>query len=76
MAGTRFRFGDDFTMESYHETEANILQNEGVLFAEAIERRLGEKVCCLACIQAEETKATTIGLGDAFVGGFLPALIQ
>ena len=76
MAGTRFRFGDNFTMANYHETEANILQNEGVLFADAIERRLGEKVCCLACIQAEETRATTIGLGDAFVGGFLPALIQ
>jgi ADP-dependent phosphofructokinase/glucokinase len=76
MAGTRFRFGDDFTMENYHQTEENILQNEGVIFADAIKRQLGEKVCCLACIQAEETKVTTIGLGDAFVGGFLPALIQ
>jgi ADP-dependent phosphofructokinase/glucokinase len=76
MAGTRFRFGDDFTMGNYHQTEENILQNEGVVFADAIKRQLGEKVCCLACIQAEETKATTIGLGDAFVGGFLPALIQ
>jgi len=37
---------------------------------------LNRKVCCLACIQAEETKATTIGLGDAFVGGFLPILSQ
>ncbi len=76
MAGTRFRFGDDFTLENYHQAEQNILQNEGVVFADAIKRQLGEKVCCLACIQAEETKATTIGLGDAFVGGFLPALIQ
>lgn len=76
MASTRFRFGDDFTLENYHQTEQNILQNEGVVFAEAMKRQLGEKVCCLACIQAEETKATTIGLGDAFVGGFLPALIQ
>jgi len=76
MAGTRFRFGDDFTAENYHETEKNILQEDGVNFAAEMNRLLGEKVCCLACIQAEETKATTVGLGDAFVGGFLPALIQ
>lgn len=76
MAGTRFRFGDDFTMENYHETAENALRNEGVIFADEINRLLGEKVCCLACIQAAESKATAIGLGDAFVGGFLPALIS
>lgn len=74
MAGTRFRFGDDFTVENYNETDKSSLQNEGVVFAERIKKLLGENVCCLACIKAEETKATTIGLGDAFVGGFLPAL--
>lgn len=74
MAGTRFRFGDDFTVENYHETEKNNLQEEGITFAAEMNRLLDEKVCCLACIQAEETKATTVGLGDAFVGGFLPFL--
>jgi ADP-dependent phosphofructokinase/glucokinase len=75
MAGTRFRFGDDFTAENYYETVKNIRQKEGAVFAAEMNKLLNMKVCCLACIQAEETKATTVGLGDAFVGGFLPALI-
>ncbi|HWQ77183.1 MAG TPA: ADP-dependent glucokinase/phosphofructokinase [Anaerovoracaceae bacterium] len=76
MAGARFRFGDDFTAVDYFETEKSDLQKEGEVFADGINRMLGEEVCCLACIQAEEINATTVGLGDAFVGGFLPALIK
>lgn len=76
MAGTRFRFGDEFTPENYRETEKNALQKDGQKFSAEMNRLLGNTVCCLACIQAEETKATTVGLGDAFVGGFLPALIE
>lgn len=76
MAGTRFRFGDDFTAEQYQQTEKLILQKEGVEFAKKINGLLGHKVCCLACVQAEETNVTTIGLGDAFVGGFLPELLS
>ncbi len=75
MAGTRFRFGDDFSAAEYQETEAYALQEKGAVFADRINALLGDRVCCLACIQAEETRATTIGLGDAFVGGFLPPLI-
>ncbi|MFP3155305.1 ADP-dependent glucokinase/phosphofructokinase [Lachnospiraceae bacterium ZAX-1] len=74
MAGTRFRFGDDFTVEDYKETEQFVLQEQGVVFKAKIEELMGNKVCCLACIQADETNATTIGLGDSFVGGFIPAL--
>ncbi len=76
MAGTRFRYGDDFTVDNYRETEKHVLQREGEAFSTEIKRLLGDKVCSLACIQAEETKATTVGLGDAFVGGFLPAMIE
>lgn len=75
MAGTRFRVGDDFTVADYEETERSPLQQEGAAFAGELSRLLGDAVCCLPCIQAEEANATTVGLGDAFVGGFLPALL-
>lgn len=76
MAGTRFCFGDDFTVENYHAMEIGAVQKEGAAFAAEINRMLCDRICCLPSIQADETNATTIGLGDAFVGGFLPALIR
>lgn len=72
MAGTRYRYGDDFTAEHYNDMMQSDLQPEGVAFAAGLSRLLGGRVCCLACIRVEETDPTTIGLGDAFVGGFLP----
>ncbi len=76
MAGTRFRFGDDFSMSDYQATETSPLQEPGLRFSETINASGAGKVCCLACVQAEESSATTIGLGDAFVGGFIPRLQQ
>ncbi|MHC1770438.1 MAG: ADP-dependent glucokinase/phosphofructokinase [Flexilinea sp.] len=76
MAGTRFRFGDSFTILDYQDTETVKLQEQGVKFSTAINKLSHGKVCCLGCIEAEESSATTIGLGDAFVGGFLPALVS
>ncbi len=75
MATTRFRFGDDFTFENYKETENLPPREEGEVFAGALKKLLGEKVCCAPVVQVEESNATTVGLGDAFVGGFLPALL-
>ena len=76
MATTRFRFGDDFTVENYRET-VNLAPNEkGAVFAGAIEALLGSKICCIPVVRVPETKVTTIGLGDSFVGGFLPALLN
>ena len=75
MATTRFRYGDDFTVENYHEIENFPPNAAGVRFAGELERLLPGKVCCVPVAHVEQSNATTIGLGDAFVGGFLPALL-
>lgn len=75
MATTRFRHGDEFTVENYREVERLPPTAEGAQFAASIQQLLADKVCCVPVAQVEQANATTIGLGDAFVGGFLPALL-
>ena len=74
MATTRLRLGDDFTEGDYRETTRLPLEREGIAFAEKLQASLGNIVCCLPSRQVSQSNVTTIGLGDAFVGGFLPAL--
>jgi ADP-dependent phosphofructokinase/glucokinase len=76
MATTRFRYGDDFTVEDYKTIEARSPNKEGAIFAEALKKLLGHKICCVPVAHVEQSNATTVGLGDAFVGGFLPALLS
>ena len=76
MAATRLRFGDDFTPANYRETEGLPEEPFGKEFAEALGAEAGDAVCCLPAVQAGESVATTVGLGDAFVGGALPKLAQ
>ena len=75
MATTRYRFGDDFTVENYKETESLRPNEKGIVFAGELSKLLGDKICCEPVVHIETANATTIGLGDAFVGGFLPALL-
>lgn len=74
MATTRFRYGDDFTPENYREVEELPPNPKGFAFSRAIKLLLGSKICCIPVAQVDQTNATTVGLGDAFVGGFLPGL--
>lgn len=76
MATTRFRYGDEFTAANYLEIERLSPNQQGVRFAAAITQVLGDQVCCVPVAQVEQANGTTIGLGDAFVGGFLPALLS
>jgi ADP-dependent phosphofructokinase/glucokinase len=76
MATTRFCYGDDFTVEHYQEVETLAPNQAGAIFAEAIKKLLTDKICCVPVVQVAQANATTIGLGDAFVGGFLPALLS
>jgi len=75
MATTRFCYGDDFTVENYKEIEGLPPNEEGAHFADAIKTLLADHICCVPVAHVEQSNATTIGLGDAFVGGFLPALL-
>lgn len=75
MATTRFRYGDDFTVENHQTIERLPPTPEGALFAEVLNKLPGNKIYCVPVAQVEQSNATTVGLGDAFVGGFLPALL-
>lgn len=76
MATTRFCCGDDFTVESYKDIERLPPNPDGVVFANELKKLLGDRICCVPVVHAEGPSATTVGLGDAFVGGFLPALLS
>ncbi len=76
MATTRFRYGDDFTVANYREIEKRAAPAEYAKFAAAINMETEDTVYCVVVAEVEQSKATTIGLGDAFVGGFLPALLS
>lgn len=76
MGTTRFCCGDDFTVENYEEIERLPPNPEGVLFANELTKLLGDRICCVPVVHVEGSNATTVGLGDAFVGGFLPALLS
>ncbi len=74
MATTRFRYGDDFTLANYRNIEGRAPLAENARFAETINAIPGDTMHCVPVAAVEQTNATTIGLGDAFVGGFLAAL--
>ena len=75
MATTRFRYGDDFTSENYRDIESRPPSATIARFAENINATPGNSFYCVPVADVEQANATTIGLGDAFVGGFLPALL-
>ena len=75
IATTRFRYGDDFTLENYREIDGCAPHAQNERFAEAINSTADGNMVCLPVAAVEQTNATTVGLGDAFVGGFLPSLL-
>ena len=76
MATTRFCYGDDFSLENYQWVESRASKPEIAAFADALNALPHNHFCCVPVADVEPTLATTIGLGDAFVGGFLPALLD
>ena len=76
MATTRFRYGDDFTRADYCEIASRAPNQKGAGFARAFNARSGDSAVCVPVADVSQENATTVGLGDAFVGGFLPALLD
>ncbi len=74
LATTRFRYGDDFTLANYREIAERAPSAEDARFAEIINAKQGANMVCVPVAAVEQANGVTIGLGDAFVGGFLPAL--
>ncbi len=75
MGTTRFRYGDDFTLANYRDIEGRAPHPDNANFAAAINSAADDRAFCVPVPAVEQSNATTIGLGDAFVGGFLPALL-
>ena len=74
MASAHYCYGDEFT-DQQHELLANVPMRPGAAaFATALEDRMGAVVRCLPGLALHAAHPTTVGLGDAFVGGFLAAL--
>ena len=76
MAGTRLRLGDDFSRQDIEKTETLPPREDGAMFAAAINELGGGAVHCEPSILWTGAPAATVGLGDAFVGGFLPKLLE
>ncbi len=75
MATTRFRFGDNFkSKEQYLDTFNLPNELESEIFASSFNKIVKDYGYCVPSVAVKETDVTTIGLGDSFVGGFLPPL--
>lgn len=76
MATTRLRFGDDFTLSQYEETTRLPEDHRSKTFAQRLTEIGNGTVCCIPSFHVKQMEVTTIGLGDAFVGGFLSKIIE
>lgn len=75
MASTRYRLGDGFTADDYAATAAMPPGALGEEVAAEVARLLGPDATVVPALDLSAVATpTTIGLGDAFVGGFLAAL--
>jgi ADP-dependent phosphofructokinase/glucokinase len=74
VASTRYSHGDEYTDRDYEMMRNRPRRTDAVKFAAALEGHLGAAVRCVPGIRLDVAQPTTVGLGDAFVGGFLAAL--
>ena len=75
MATTRFVHGDDIRLKYYRQIERRLPSDRNAEFSRAIHDLAGDDIVCVPVAAVEQANGTTVGLGDAFVGGFLPALV-
>ncbi len=76
MAATRFRKGDCFTLEDYHQTKELPDKKDSLIFCKQIEDLMGDRTHCIPCKDLSFVKnPTVVGLGDSFAGGLLPGLL-
>ena len=77
LAATRLRLGDSFTRRDVETTGRLARQPDSERFAAALAARAGKRVCCIAAHRIDiDNEVTTVGLGDAFVGGLLSRLLE
>jgi ADP-dependent phosphofructokinase/glucokinase len=76
LAGTRYRYGDDFTAADHERVSMRLRSSAGTALARQIEQALPGQVCCVPSVDVACSTPTTVGLGDAYVGGFVGALVE
>jgi ADP-dependent phosphofructokinase/glucokinase len=73
-AAARYVHGDAFTRADHDAIAATGRHRGGLAVAARLEALLPGQVCCVAAFAPTVAEPTTVGLGDAFVGGFLAGL--
>jgi hypothetical protein len=74
LAGARYGYRDVVTTEHLGQITRWAQQPTALSFAAPIEDLAGDEVTCCAAYDVLSPTPTTIGLGDAFVGGLVAAL--
>lgn len=76
VAAARYAHGDAMTAEDV-ETAGRAPRHRGAeRLATDLARRLGDRVCCVPAVDIDVPRPTTVGLGDAFVGGFIAGITR
>ncbi len=75
-ASARYLRGDDVTMRDLHAMDDRDRHPGGAALARAVENLLPGRACCVAAPMLTPAHPTTVGLGDAFVGGFIAGLVK
>lgn len=73
-AATRYRHGDRLTPALLAETARQPEQRQAVRVAAKIQELLGVAACVVPGLNVACEHPVTVGLGDAFVGGFIASL--
>lgn len=74
MAGVRYLYGDAFTVADHAGMAGRPRHPEGAALAAGLSAILGGEVCCVPAYSLSTSTPTLVGLGDAFVGGFVASL--
>ncbi|MCC3383576.1 hypothetical protein D4758_06610 [Enterocloster citroniae] len=74
LASARYVYGDEFGIDEYRNIRTWNVNERGREFSKQVMEE-DPMVCCIPCRDLEFAKRpTTVGLGDFFAGGLLPAL--
>lgn len=76
VAATRYAWGDDLTAERVADSRTLPRHPEAARFVAAFTALAGDAACARAAAAAPSGDPTTVGLGDAFAGGFLAAVAR
>lgn len=74
-ASARYVCGDDVTLHDLHAIDGRDRHPRGAALARAVENLLPGRACCVASPLVSSANPTTVGLGDAFVGGFIAGMV-